>query len=239
MTEQDLQQQTEIAARLTAVRERIAAAAARAGRRAEAIRLVAVSKTQPVDMIAAAVAAGAREFGENKAQELRDKMPQFAPGISWHFIGRLQTNKIKYVVPGACLIHSLDRLDLATGIDQHAERAGRVVAVLIEVNTSGEESKAGLSPAELPDFLARLSAYEHLRVQGLMTMAAPGDQERARESFRLLRRLRDELHATPSGAGLVELSMGMSGDYEIAVEEGATIVRVGTAIFGARRPTLA
>jgi pyridoxal phosphate enzyme (YggS family) len=152
MTEHDLQQRIEIAARLAAVRERIAAAAARAGRRAEEIKLVAVSKTQPVDMIAAAVAAGAREFGENKAQELRDKMPQFGPEINWHFIGRLQTNKVKYVVPGACLIHSLDRLDLASALDRHAERAGAAVAALIEVNTSGEASKAGLLPAELPDF---------------------------------------------------------------------------------------
>lgn len=229
---------TAIAARLTAVRERIAAAAMRAGRQVSDVTLVAVSKTQPVAAIAAARAAGARAFGENRAQELRDKLSAITD-VEWHFIGRLQTNKVKYVVPGASLVHSLDRLELAAELDRRAAQAGVTVAALVEVNTSDETSKAGVAPAALRGFLAGLQGFTNLHVQGLMTMAAPDDPVRARASFRQLRQLRDELRGTPAGADLRELSMGMSDDFEIAVEEGATIVRVGSAIFGARRTTQA
>lgn len=224
-----------IAERLDAIRRRIEAAAGRAGRDPADIRLVAVSKTRTVDEIRAAVAAGLHEFGENRAQELRDKSPFFGTDVIWHFIGRLQTNKVKYVVPGAALVHSLDRIDLAHELDRRAAATAAPVAVLVEVNTSGESSKAGVSPAELHGFLDALRAFTRLRVQGLMTMAAPGDPAAARTSFRALRRLRDDLRRLPGFDGLVDLSMGMSDDFEIAIEEGATIVRIGTAIFGPRQ----
>lgn len=219
--------------RLASVRERIAAAARAAGRDPVEVRLVAVSKTQPPLAIAAAVAAGATEFGENRAQELRDKAPQFGPNVVWHFIGRLQTNKVKYVVPGAALIHSLDRHDLAAEIDRRAARASLRQPVLIEVNTSGEASKGGVGPADLEAFAASLAEFANIEPRGLMTMAAPGDPVAARAAFRRLRELRDQLRAGGTGEW-PELSMGMSDDFELAIAEGATIVRIGTAIFGSR-----
>lgn len=224
-----------VAERVRIVRQRIEAAARRAGRDPGAVRLLAVSKTQPVEAIAAAIAAGVREFGENRAQEFRAKVPLVGQDVTWHFIGRLQTNKVKYVIPGAALIHSLDRLALAAELERRAEQAGVEVNALVEVNTSGEASKGGVSPAELPGFVSALTEFGRIRVRGLMTIAAPGDPLAARASFRRLRELRDALREAPGGAELTELSMGMSDDFEIAVEEGATIVRIGTAIFGPRR----
>lgn len=224
-----------IAERVRVVRQRIEAAARRAGRNPDAVRLVAASKSQPVEAIAEAIAAGVSEFGENRAQELREKRPLIAQDVTWHFIGRLQTNKVKYVIPGVALIHSLDRLSLAEELQRRAVQLGVEVNALVEVNTSGETSKGGVSPADLPSFLAALSSFDRLRARGLMTMAAPGNPAAARTSFRRLRELRDALRAAPGGAELSELSMGMSDDFEIAVEEGATIVRIGSAIFGSRR----
>lgn len=226
-----------VAERLDVVRQRIVAAARRGGRDPAEVRLVAVSKTRPVDEISLAMEAGQREFGENRAQEFRDKIRLLGPEVIWHFLGRLQTNKVKYVVPGACLIHSLDRLDLAAELNLRAEKAGTEVAALVEVNTSGEATKGGVAPQRLAEFTTSLAAFPRVRVRGLMTMAAPGDQAAARESFRTLRELRDRLRAAPGGVDVSELSMGMSDDFEIAIEEGATIVRIGTAIFGPREYT--
>lgn len=221
-----------IAERLAAVHERIAAAAARAGRPAESIRLVAVSKTKPAEMIREAYAAGQRDFGENYAQELSQKAEALAdlPGIKWHFIGPLQRNKVKLIAGVTSLVHTVDRPELAAELARRAVAPGRVLPVLLEVNVSGEATKAGCSPPQAPSLAAEVRALAYLRLDGLMTIPPDtDDREQARPYFAALRRLRDEI-----GGDLPELSMGMSHDFEIAIEEGATIVRVGTAIFGSR-----
>lgn len=217
-----------LAQRLAEVRERIADACRLANRTAEEITLVAVSKTHPPEMIREAWAAGQRDFGENYAQELRDKMRALddLEGIRWHAIGHLQTNKARYVA-GKALVHTLDRVELARELVRRA--AGARVAALVEVNIASENQKSGVLPAELPGRLAELSQVEGLEVAGLMCIPPhSAAAEDSRRWFRLLRELRD-VHL-PAGA----LSMGMSQDYEVAVEEGATLVRVGTAIFGER-----
>jgi pyridoxal phosphate enzyme (YggS family) len=221
-----------VAERLGAVRAKIAAAAARAGRPPEGVRLLAVSKTKPEALIRAAYAAGQRDFGENYVQELVAKAPALAdlPDLRWHVIGPLQRNKVKQVVPVAALVHTVDRAELASELDKRAAAAGRVVAVLLEVNVSGEASKAGCSPDAAHRLADAVRALPHLRLAGLMTIPPDsGEREQARPFFAALRELRGRL-----GGDLAELSMGMSQDFEIAIEEGATIVRVGTAIFGAR-----
>ena len=218
-----------IAERLAAVRGRIAQACAAAGRDPAEVTLVAVSKTHSADAIRAAYAAGHRDFGENYAQELRDKMRELAdlPDLRWHAIGHLQANKAKYVA-GKALVHTIDRADLAREL---VRRAGGPVDGLVEVNVADEPQKSGVSPADLPALLAELRAIEGLHVAGLMCIPPDADDpEAARPHFRRLRTLRDEL--LPGGA----LSMGMSHDYAVAIAEGATLVRVGTAIFGARPP---
>jgi pyridoxal phosphate enzyme (YggS family) len=222
---------TTIAGRLAEVRGRIAAAAQRAGRSAESVTLLAVSKTKPEAQIREAYAAGQRDFGENYVQELSAKAAALAdlPGLRWHLIGPLQRNKVKPVVPVAALVHTVDRPALAQEIEKRAAAAGRVVPVLLEVNVSGEASKAGCPPAEAGALAGAVRAMPHLALRGLMTIPPDtGDREQARPFFAALRALRDRLGDLP------ELSMGMSHDFEIAVEEGATIVRVGTAIFGSR-----
>lgn len=218
----------------TAVRERVDAACRDAGRAPAEVSILPVSKTFGTDAIRAAVALGLHRFGENKVQEIREKAGPLADcGIEWVVIGHLQTNKAKDVARLASEVQSLDRLDLAEALDRRLQAEGRALDVLIQVKTSPEESKHGLPPDELPAFLAALRNLDTLRVRGLMTMAVNAeDPAPVRACFRLLRELRDRM--TAQGHDLPRLSMGMSGDFPLAIAEGATEVRIGTAIFGRR-----
>lgn len=225
----------DFARNLARVRARIDAAAVRAGRAGEEVRLLPVSKTVPEERVRPAVEAGCRVLGENKVQEAKRKWRNLADlDVSWSVIGHLQTNKAKDVAAFAAEFQALDSLRVAEALDRRLQAAGRALDVYVQVNTSAEDSKYGLPPDELTGFLKRLPDYGALRVRGLMTLAVfTPDTRRVRTCFRLLRTLRDQAR----DLGLVgpgELSMGMSGDYETAVEEGATVVRVGQAIFGAR-----
>jgi pyridoxal phosphate enzyme (YggS family) len=223
-----------IARNLEDVRSRIAAAARRAGRDPGAVRLVAVSKTVDLDRIREALAAGQRLFGENYVQEARDKIAVLGSEANWHLVGHLQTKKAKAAVELFDLIHSVDRLKLAQALDQAAARSGKVQEILLQVNLAGEESKSGAAPEDLPELLQQVSRLSQVRVLGLMTMPPwLADPEAVRPYFRALREWRDRCR-THTGLPLEELSMGMSGDFEVAVEEGATLVRVGTSIFGSR-----
>lgn len=223
---------------LTTVRARIAAACARSGRDPAEVRLLPVSKTVPEERIRAAYAAGCREFGENKAQEALSKAEAMAdlPDLRWSVIGHLQTNKAKIVARFASEFQALDSLRLAEALDRRLQAEGRALDVLVQVNTSGESSKFGLPPEDLARFVRELSAFSALRVRGLMTLALlSANPTRVRPCFALLRDLRERLRQdAPVGIVMDELSMGMSGDFELAIEEGATVVRVGQAIFGAR-----
>jgi pyridoxal phosphate enzyme (YggS family) len=214
------------------VREAIRRAAARAGRRTEEIQLVAVTKGVPVAVIRELVAAGQTALGENRAQELLAKQPQ-VPGVEWHFVGSLQTNKVRAVIGKIVLLHSLDRLGLALELDRRAQQQGIVVPVLIQVNVSGEASKHGVPPEEVGPFARRVASLPGLAVRGLMTIAPlVRDPEEVRPVFRRLRELARRLQEEVAGVEMKYLSMGMSNDFEVAVEEGSTLVRVGTAIFG-------
>lgn len=222
---------------LASVNARIEAAAKRAGRDAGEVRLLPVSKTVPSERLRLAVEAGCHELGENKVQEAHRKHDELRDlDIAWSVIGHLQTNKAKDVAAFASEFQALDSLRVAEALERRLQAAGRSLDVLVQVNTSGEESKYGLAPAELPAFLEQLPRFETLRVQGLMTLAVFSDDDaRVRECFRVLRSLRDDARErTPELIGRADLSMGMSGDFESAIEEGSTIVRVGQAIFGAR-----
>lgn len=228
-----------IAANLAEVRARIAAAAARAGRPADAVTLVAVSKTHPLAAIEAAYAAGQRDFGENRVEELWPKVEEArARGlddIRWHLIGTIQSRKSQAAIGPFALIHSVDRLKLAARLSRDAVAAGVDMAVLLEVNVSGEMSKHGFTSDELLAETAQLQQLPGLRVQGLMTMAPyEAEAEQTRPVFRALRLLRDQAVAALPGVDWPHLSMGMTNDFEVAVEEGATLVRIGSAIFGAR-----
>ncbi len=223
--------------RIAAVQARIAAAAERVGRSPAEVRLLPVSKTVPEDRLRLAVQAGCRTFAENKVQEAARKYHNLADlDLSWAVIGHLQTNKAKDVAAFADEFHALDRLRVAEVLDRRLQAAGRSLDVYVQVNTSAEPSKYGLPPEEVLDFLTKLPHYSALRVRGLMTMAIfSSDVDRVRACFTLLRTLRDRARdLDPDLIGPGELSMGMSGDYEIAIEEGATVVRVGQAIFGPR-----
>ena len=227
----------EFAANLAAVQANIAAAAERAGRSADEVRLLPVSKTVPEDRLCLAIDAGCHRLGENKVQEAKRKSESLARlGVDWAVIGHLQTNKAKDVASFATEFQALDNLRVAQALDRRLTDLGRTLEVYVQVNTSAEESKFGLPPEELAGFLRELPRYETLRVQGLMTLALfTSDTDRVRECFRTLRTLRDRMREqSPELIGTGELSMGMSGDYELAIEEGATCVRVGQAIFGAR-----
>lgn len=219
------------------VLEQIRAAALRAGRDPAEVTLVVVTKTRTVAEIEEALAAGIRHLGENRVQELRTKAPLLqAHQPTWHLIGTLQTNKVKQALEWAELIHSLDRVSLLEELAKQAERRGCPCDALVEVNVSGEQSKQGLAPADLEPFLRLVAQQRWVRVRGLMTMAPlVDDPEQARPYFRRLRELRDQVQALGlEGVSMEHLSMGMSGDYIVGVEEGATLVRVGTAIFGPR-----
>lgn len=219
------------------VQARIDTAAARVGRDPAEVRLLPVSKTVPEDRIRLTVEAGCRELGENKVQEAKRKAENLADlGIAWSVIGHLQTNKARDVAAFANEFQALDNLRQAAALDRRLQAAGRSLDVYVQVNTSAEPQKYGLPPEDLAGFLRELPRFSSLRVRGLMTLAIfSSDTERVRECFRLLRELRDRVRSEdPELIGDGSLSMGMSGDYEIAVEEGATCVRVGQAIFGAR-----
>lgn len=225
-----------IAARVAEIRERIARAAIRAGRDPNGVRLVGASKMQPVASLAAAYGAGLHRFGENRVQEGVAKAAELPADIEWHLLGPLQSNKARAAVGLFSLFHAIDRVKIARLLDLEAARAGRRLSGLIEVNLGGEESKHGFPPAGLAEAIAPLAELEHLSIVGLMSIPPPADDpEAARPWFRRLAALAAELSARPEWSGrLRELSMGMSDDFEVAVEEGATFVRVGTRLFGPR-----
>lgn len=221
---------------LAKVEARIIRACQRSGRDRASVRLLPITKTVPAHILRFAHHVGMRSFGENKIQEAMGKyeaLPDLA--VDWSIVGHLQTNKVKHLIRFAREFHALDSLRLANLLNQRLEREGRFLDVYVQVNTSGEESKYGLDPDALLSFVYALDQFPRLRPRGLMTLALfSSDMERVRPCFRLLRRLRDE--AVKCNAALTELSMGMSGDFELAIEEGADVVRVGQAIFG-KRPT--
>lgn len=226
----------QFALNLDAVRARIDSARARAGRLDE-VRLLPVSKTIPSDRIRAAIEAGCSRLGENKVQEAHRKWEELSDtAVEWAVIGHLQTNKAKLVAEFASEFQALGSTRVAEALDRRLQTSGRSLDVFVQVNTSGEESKFGLEPDAVAAFLRELPQYQSLRVRGLMTLAVfSPDTDLVRSCFRVLSGLRERLRdSAPDGVSLDELSMGMSGDFEIAIEEGATVVRVGQAIFGAR-----
>ena len=220
--------------RLDIVREHITSAALRAGRKPESVQLVAISKTYPAEMVAEVAEAGQELFGESRVQEAIVKISDLPSRLRWHFIGHLQSNKVRKVLPHFELIHGVDSPALARDIDRIGAELGLFPRVLLEVNVSGEGSKHGFAPEALERAIEGLLAMPRVQVEGLMTMAPYAEEaEASRPYFVALRNLRDRL-AAATGVPLSTLSMGMSGDYEVAVEEGATLVRVGSAIFGNR-----
>jgi pyridoxal phosphate enzyme (YggS family) len=224
--------------RLEAVLNRMEQAARRAGRDASEVKLIAVTKGVPVERVQEALASGCRSFGENRAQEALAKIESLgqAPGLEWHFIGPLQTNKIRFVLGRFVLIHSIDRMEAAERMDALARARGLVQPVLLEVNVAGERTKHGFEPDVVLSAAERMSALSGLRVLGLMAIPPPASSPQAsRPYFRDLRMLaaRVEARGIP-GVSMRELSMGMSADFETAIEEGATMVRIGTALFGPR-----
>lgn len=223
-----------IAENLKEIRRKITDSCRKYGRNPAEVKLVGVSKVFPVPVLQEAYRAGLRIFGENKAQELRDKSKELPADIEWHFIGRLQSNKIKYVAGKAVLIHSVDSAELAEAVNRYAEKNGISQDILLEVNTSGEDSKIGIwQEEELYRVAREAAAMPALNLKGLMTIGPnTDDEDKIREAFMNLRMYRDRLRE--SGMPVTELSMGMTQDYDIAIEQGATIIRIGTAIFGER-----
>jgi pyridoxal phosphate enzyme (YggS family) len=223
--------------RLARVRARIASAAERVGRPPGGVTLMGVSKTQPASAVAEAFQAGLTVFGENRVQEGLAKSRELPPEIEWHLIGPLQSNKVRAALGLFHIIHSIDRLSIAEAVEREAEKRGIAVTGFLEVNLGSEETKHGFPAEELAETVRPLADFKHLRIVGLMAIPPLGRAaEESRPWFRRLRALRDELAAAPEWAGWPGwLSMGMSDDFEVAIEEGATHVRVGTAIFGPRR----
>jgi pyridoxal phosphate enzyme (YggS family) len=229
-----------IADRVAAVRERIHRAAARAGRSPDDVVLVAVTKTHPPEVVREAFAAGLRDFGENRVQEAEEKVQALAElrtaGIRWHLVGHLQSNKARKAVPLFDLVHSLDDAELGRRLDRIGSDEARVVRTLVQVDLAGEGTKSGLPEAALLPTLEALRGLPSLRIEGLMVLPPfSEDPERTRPYFRRLRELRDRARAQSLLSG-TDLSMGMSHDFEVAIEEGATLVRVGTELFGERKP---
>jgi pyridoxal phosphate enzyme (YggS family) len=220
--------------RLKNVLERMEKAAKKSGRSLNEITLVAVTKNFPSSVVREAYKLGLRNFGENRAQELKEKFEDLQDlPITWHFIGRIQTNKVKYFVPIASYVHSVWREEELKEIEKRASKIGKTIKVFIEVNISGEETKAGVRPDEIEPLLEKAMGMKHIQVIGLMTMAPfVENPEEVRWIFRKLREIRDEI--AKKYPQVKELSMGMSNDFEVAIEEGATFVRIGTAIFGPR-----
>jgi len=222
--------------RLTSVRDRIAIAAGRVGRDPASVRLIAISKTFPTDAIRAAADEGQVEFGENKVQEALPKIDEFRDrGLRWHLVGHLQANKARKAAEYFDTIHSIDSAALLIKVDEAAAAAGRTLDVLLQIDLAGEATKHGAPAEHIPALLEAAGACRAARLVGLMTLPpAVDDPESARPYFARLRELRDRFAAHPDGRALSELSMGMSHDFEVAVEEGATLVRIGAAIFGSR-----
>jgi PLP dependent protein len=218
----------------TRIEKEIATIAAASGRNPGGIRIIAVSKTFDESAVQEAIDAGIRVFGENKVQEAKRKIPSLRGDFTFHMVGHLQSNKARDAVLLFDLIHSIDKIETAEAVDREAGRTGKRQKVLIQVNTSGEESKSGIAPDSARDLAARVMDLENLDLRGFMTMAPFTDDEGAiRDTFRAAKRLLEEVNGS-QGFALAELSMGMSSDYRIAVEEGATLVRIGTALFGHR-----
>ncbi len=218
------------------VEERIQAACDRSGRKREDVLLVAVSKTKPVEMIEEVMTAGIVDFGENKPQELRDKYEVLPQNLRFHMIGHLQTNKIKYVIDRVVLIHSIDSIHLAEAVNAEAKKHNRIMPVLVEVNVAQEESKSGFLMEKAENAIREIAKLSNIRVEGLMTIAPfVENAEENRQYFVKLRKLSVDIAAKNiDNVTMHHLSMGMTGDYEVAIEEGATMVRVGTGIFGER-----
>lgn len=218
------------------VKENIKKACERVGRDPKEVTLIAVSKTKPLSDIEELLPTGCEDFGENKVQELCDKEEKISRSVHWHLIGHLQTNKAKYIVHKACLIHSVDSVKLAECIDKEAAKKGVIAQILIQVNIAEEDTKFGLPKEEVEEVLREVSKLEHVKVKGLMTIAPfVENSEENREHFRNMRQLFvDMKDKNIDNVDMEILSMGMTGDYQVAVEEGATMVRVGTGIFGAR-----
>lgn len=223
---------------MKSVEEAVGAACGRAGRERDEVTLIAVSKTKPVSLLREAYDAGARDFGENRVQELLDKIPELPSDIRWHMIGHLQRNKVKYIVDKVAMIHSVDSVRLAEEISREAVKKGVVVDILIEVNVAGEESKFGASVCEVPKMAEEIAGLPSVRIRGLMTIAPyTEDPEENRQFFHDLKKLSVDIeHKNIDNVDMSVLSMGMTGDYSVAIEEGATCVRVGTGIFGERWP---
>ena len=219
------------------IRNRIAGAALRSRRNVSDIRLMAVTKTVDDDRIMSAIDAGVDIIGESYVQEAKRKIEKMGKGVEWHMIGYLQSNKAKYAIRLFDMIHSVNRMDLAVELDRRAGLAGCRMKILVEVNTSGEKTKSGVDHPEAIQLIKEIASLEHLTIRGLMTMPPWfDDPEDARPYFATLRALRDRvMEEQIPGVEMIELSMGMSGDFEVAVEEGATIVRVGRSIFGERK----
>jgi len=219
------------------IRRRIKAAAARSGRNPEEIMLVAVSKTVPPEAIEAVLQKKVYEFGENRVQELLEKYDILGERCNWHLIGRLQTNKVKYIIDKVAMVHSLDRLELAEELQRRACAANRIIPALVQVNVSGEQTKAGVAPDDLLPFIRKVSLLRNVSIQGLMTIAPaaenPGD---IRWVFHSLKKISVDIDLEKIDNVIMKyLSMGMSHDFETAIEEGANIVRIGSSIFGARQ----
>ena len=225
-----------LAENLQQVNANIEKACAAVSRDPGEVTLVAVSKTKPVSMLQEAYDAGARVFGENKVQEIMDKYDQLPSDIQWHMIGHLQRNKVKYIIDKVAMIHSVDSLRLAQTIEQEAAKKDLVMPILLEVNVAEEESKFGLATNEVLPLLEKISIFSHIKVMGLMTSAPfVKNPEENREVFRTLKKLSVDINAKNiNNVNMSVLSMGMTGDYQVAVQEGSTMVRVGTGIFGER-----
>lgn len=229
--------QEDICANIQLIQKRIEEACKRCGRKSEEVRLIAVSKTKPTSDIREALTCGQLHFGENRMRELEEKMEEIDHSdISWHMIGNLQTNKIKYIAHRVNWIHSVEKKKYLKEIDKRAGQSDRVVNCLIQVNISDEQQKGGIKPEQLPDMLGYAAELEYVRVKGLMGMARfVDDPEEVRDEFKLLKKLFDEHQSFNEGSvDLQHLSMGMTNDMEVAIEEGATMIRIGSAIFGER-----
>ena len=229
--------ETQIISNINAIKQKIVAAAQRAGRDPLSIKLMAVTKTVPPERILKAIEAGLTMLGENYVQEAKDKIAAIGDHAQWHMIGHLQTNKAKYAVKLFDCVHSVDRLELAQELDKRAGQIKHKLNVLIEVNVSKEESKSGTEKTQASELVRQVSHFPNLAVRGLMTMAPYSDNpENSRPYFKALRDLRDDINrANIAGISMEELSMGMTEDFEVAIEEGATIIRIGRAIFGKRQ----
>ena len=227
---------TDVALNLSEIHEGIDRAARKSGRRAEDIRLVCVSKTFSADRVRLAYDEGERDFGENRVQEYLEKKKNMPENCNWHIIGRLQTNKVKFIINNVYLLHSLDRMNLAEELQKELAKAGMTMDVLLQVNTAGEETKAGFSPEEFPYMAEKIAGMENIRVKGIMTVAPfTDDREYLKGVFVRTKQLFDNLKKENySNFDCRWLSMGMSGDYDIAIGAGANMVRIGSAVFGSR-----